>query len=170
MSTAVERNAVWYTREYLRMVAATYASNVLTVEFEDGFRTRVHISELDLDSTTVPDWNRMIVAAYELVIPSNAGNIEIPWDVIRALSDPAFEQHLATKAAEQAHRIGRRLRKLRSDQGIDTAELATRAEVAVDQLERIERGEDGVSLPVLERVLHVMGCDWHDLARETPAI
>lgn len=166
MSTAIARKAPWFTREYLRMVAATYESGVLTVDFEDGERARLPTSELRLDSTTIPDWNRMTVDTYELVIPSNEGDIEIPWDAIRSLTDPAFEQHLATKAVEQAHRIGRRLRHLRTVRGIDAPELATRADVAVDRLERIERGEDGVSLPVLERLLYALGCDWRDLAHE----
>lgn len=168
MSVAIERKAPWYTREYLRMTAAAYASGVLTVDFEDGQQAHIHFSDLRLDSTTIPNWQGMTVGTYEIVIPTDEGDIEIPWDVIRVLTDPAFEQHLATQAAEQAQRIGRRIQELRTQQGLDRRELATRAGVAVDRLERIERGGDGVSLPALERVLHALGGGWDDLASERP--
>lgn len=159
MTIATERKAPWYTRDYPRIVSATHRSGVLTVEFADGSTARVRVEELRADPATSPNWDGLTHNDYEIVVPTAAGDLEIPWDVVRALTDPAFEQHLAASADASAKRIGVRIRELREGLRLDKPDLAERAGIPSAQLTRIEAGNDGISLPTLERIVSAMGYD-----------
>ena len=159
MSVAAERKAPWHTRDYPRIVSAAHRSGVLTVDFADGATARVPVEQILTHRSTVPDWDHLTYNTYEIVVPTATENLEIPWDVIRSLTDPAFEQHLADKTAASAKRIGLRIRELRQGLRLTEEELAERAGVSPGRLSRIEAGTDGISLPTLERIVAAMGHD-----------
>ena len=159
MSVATERQAPWSTRDYARMLSADYEAGVLTVHFADGDIARVPAEDLLAGRDIVPAWDRLTCATYEIVVPTTTVDLEIPWDVVRALTDPAFEQHLVDQAAESAKRIGARVRELREEQRLTERDLAERSGISPERLARIEAGADGISLPTLERLVAAMGHD-----------
>lgn len=157
MSVATERKAPWYTRDYLRMVSVAHDSGVLRVAFADGARVEVKVEDLLGDHPVAAAWDRLVFDEHEIVVPTADGDIEIPWDVIRVQTDPAFEQHLATKHAEQAKLVGSHLTELRRAGRLSGRELADAAGITPERLARIEAGDDGVSLPTLERLVAALG-------------
>ena len=164
MSIATQRQAPkapkapWDTRDYRRIVSAMAHAGVLTAGFGDGSHAHLDVRRL-LRPGEAPEWERMTFTPFEIVVPSEAGDIEIPWSTIRALTDPAYEQHLATKFAEQARLIGERVRGLRQSKDLGVQELADQAGISPERLARIEAGEDGISLPTLEWIVAALGHD-----------
>lgn len=159
MTVATERQAPWETKDYPRMVSVSHRAGVLTVDFADGTTARVKVEDLLAGRDAAPEWDRVTHDTYELRVPTKGDDLEIPWDVIRSLTDPAFEQYLTDRAAESARSIGARIRKLREAQLLTEGELAERAGMPPDRLSRIEAGIDGIYLPDLEPIVTAMGHD-----------
>lgn len=88
---------------------------------------------------------------------------DIPWDTIRALSDPQFAAEMARAAAHNALRVGATLRTLRRQRGFTTAEIGTRTGMAQQSISRIENGRHDVSFSTLEKILAALGCTLCDL-------
>lgn len=158
MSVAPETLAPWNTRDYRRIVSASHRAGILTVGYGDGATVDVDV-EVFRERPGVRDWDRVTHTEHEIVVPREEDDDEIPWDVIRLLTDPAFDQYWGEQAAAAARRSGERIRKLRRAQRLGEDELAARAGIAPARLRRIERGEDGTSLPTLERIVGAMGHD-----------
>lgn len=82
----------WDTVDYQRIVSASYRDGEVVVEFADG--TEAQLSPGRLVSPTWPelDWANLRAEEFHIVVPSPAGEFEIPWDVIRVQSDPAYDK------------------------------------------------------------------------------
>ena len=106
----------------------------------------------------------MMVAPYEIVVPTIDDPVEIPWSTIRVLTDQDYSAHLAAAAEEQAKRIGRRIAELRESRGLSSEELAERAGITSQSLSRIEAGRPDAVFTTLQRVLAALGCSLRDLA------
>lgn len=141
------------------MVAATVEDGTLVVSFEDGSEARLALATLAELEPKAPDWDRLTVDAYEIVMPSRDGNVEISSFNIRALTDPALAADLAERASESARRIGGCLKTFREGRRLSERALAARSGVCVERLARIEAGTDGISLPALERIVASMDAD-----------
>lgn len=159
MSTVAQPEAPWTRREYGRIVGASFDAGWLTVDFADGTSGRVDAGALARARGKRPAWERVTFTPHEIVVPTEADDDVIPWDVIRVLTDRAFDDYLSARFAEQAARIGTRLRQLRVEQRLSERELAERVGILPERLVRIEAGEDGISLPTLERLVTAMGQD-----------
>jgi hypothetical protein len=85
----------WDKPEYQRLVSASYRGGEVIVIFADGAEARLSPRQLVSPDGPEPDWPDLRAEEYHLVVASPAGDIEIPWDVIRAHSDPAFEEFWA---------------------------------------------------------------------------
>jgi hypothetical protein len=81
----------WDTVEYQRIVAATYVGGQVVVSFADGAEARLAPQHLVPNVHREPFWQSVRADDFHLVVPSPDGEIEIPWDVIRAHSDPDFD-------------------------------------------------------------------------------
>jgi len=156
--------AKWDTKEYRRIVSASYQDGRLTVLFEDGARVDVRADQVLPRAAGEPHWERLSVSPQEITVPAEAGAIEIPWSTVRAVADPEYSAHLAAVAAEQARQIGRRIRALRARRGLSSKALAERAGITPQSLSRIEHGRHDVVLTTLQRILAAMGCSLRDLA------
>lgn len=99
-----------------------------------------------------------------LDIPTAGEPIALPSDRIRILTDPDYAEHWAQLAAEEARRIGRRLRALRERRGLTGKEVARRAGIAPMSLSRIELGYHDIVLTTLAKILAALGGTWDDLA------
>lgn len=163
MTATPRPKQAWDTSAYHRMTAARYETGDLVVEFEDGTRARVAAQALLSTAALRPNWSALVTNRYELVVPTDDGEIEIPWTSIRLLSDPAFDAHWRAMAAEEDRLIGARISELRQGQRMSVQDLALCAAVSAEALERIEAGHGGASLPNLGRILGAMGATFDDL-------
>ncbi len=105
--------------------------------------------------------------SFELIIPAEPFDIEIPWDKIRVSSDIEFSRYIAKQAEEQAKAVGEKLKVLRERKGLKSFELADRAGLTPQTISRIENGRTDVSFQTLQKILAVMGLDLKDLAEDT---
>lgn len=164
MSIAAQRTRVWDTREYRRIVSAEYDAPDLVVRFEDRARVRAPVDQLIDPARFTAHWESMTYNEFEIIVPTDKGEVEIPWLPIRSLTDPAFNEFLA--AADVAHRtlVGQRMRAFRQDAGLSVERLAERSGVPIETVSSVEDGEHRIVLPLLERILEAMGHKLGDLA------
>jgi hypothetical protein len=102
MTAARLKGARWNTLAYQQIVSAAYDGADLVVGFADGAVVRVPPLNLLAADSPAPDWTRLTVEEFHLGGPSPAGDVEIPWDVIRVQTDPAFDAYWAELATERA--------------------------------------------------------------------
>ena len=81
----------WDRLDYQRIVSAWYRGGEVIVVFAEGSEARLSPSCLVSPEEPEPDWPNLRAEDFHLVVPSPAGEIEIPWDVIRVHSDPAYD-------------------------------------------------------------------------------
>lgn len=89
----------WDATDYQRIVGASFADGYVDVRFADGGKARVETVKLIPDERRRPDWSSVTHEDFHLRVPSPAGEIEIPWDVIRVHSDPRFGAYWERVAA-----------------------------------------------------------------------
>ncbi len=164
MSTAAAVAAPWFTREYLRMSSVVVRGDNLLVDFEDGTQAIVATGALVTAHGKRPRWADLKFSPYDIVVPADGGDVEIPWDLIRSLSDEAFAAHMAAAAEEQQRKIGRQLQGWRQHAGLSLEALAALAELAPETVSLIERGEHEVHFPTLERILRALGRTFQDFS------
>ncbi len=158
--------------DYETLASVTYDApeRGLVVQFGDGDVVRLSVDRLP-PTRKGARWEQAIVEEGQHIhVPVDAGRGErggdttdIPWDTIRALSDPQFAAEMAQAAAHNALRVGVTLRTLRRQRGLTTAELGARTGMAQQSISRIENGRHGVSFSTLEKMLAAMGCTLSDL-------
>lgn len=112
-------------------------------------------------------WDALEYGTYEIVVPTNEADLEIPWDVIRAFTDSAFNQYLAD-AADELKWVGLRITQLREERHRTIPDLASRAGIAPDHLIRIETGEGDVSMPTLQRIVAALNYSLRDFVVGVP--
>ncbi|MGI0016762.1 MAG: hypothetical protein ACREBU_25340, partial [Nitrososphaera sp.] len=103
----------WDNPKYQRISHVAIENDMLIVSFEDGTIARIKAQSVLPPNVQQAQWNLMTFDAYELAIPTEHGNIEIPWSTIRVLSDEEYSAHLAKMAEVQAKKIGSRIKVLR---------------------------------------------------------
>lgn len=156
--------AKWDTKEYRRMVSASYRDGKLIVLFEDGTWVDLKADRLIPPETRGAQWERLSVSPYEITLPTEDGEVEIPWSTVRAVTDKEYSAHLADAAEEEARQIGLRIRELRESRNLTSKDLAERAGITPQSLSRIELGRHDVVFTTLQRILAAMGCSLKDLA------
>ena len=100
MSKAARTKRPWDTVEYQRIVSASYRGGEVVVSFADGAEARIAPRCLVSQDGPEPDWPKLRAEDFHIVAPSSTGELEIPWDVIRVHSDPAYDAYWAELAAE----------------------------------------------------------------------
>lgn len=101
MTTAPRPKQRWDTLDYQRITSAIHRHGELVVGFADGSEARLSPRPLVSPDVPQPDWSNLRIEEFHLVAPSAAGNIEIPWDVIRVRTDPEYDTFWATLVAER---------------------------------------------------------------------
>lgn len=165
MSATLTTPRRWESRAYTRILSVRFDAAQLLVAFADGSEVRIAVDRFD--NPTIrdqePDWAAVRVGEHEVVVPTAAGEVGIPWDSVRALTDAEFAAHWAEMAAEVARGIGARVRALREERRLDPAELAQRAGVLITTVAQVEAGQSPTDWAVLGRILTAMGCTSADL-------
>jgi DNA-binding Xre family transcriptional regulator len=160
--------ALWGTREYQNIVSVEPCGDQLRVRFKDGSWVVVDAARLLPADTRRADWSALTFTPFEITVPTAAGDIEISWSTIRALTDKAYSAYLTAAAEEQAKKVGERLRALRERRGLTSKEVAQRAGITPQSLSRIEHGHHDVVYTTLQRILAAMGCSLKDLVTRAP--
>lgn len=171
MTATTVKTRPWERREYARIVSVRFHAPRLLVLFADG--TEVSVEPERFDNPTIrsqaPDWSRAWAGGHEVVVPAASGEVGIPWDTIRALTDAEFAAHWADLAGGVVREIGIRLRGFRNERGLGIPELARAAGVPVATVTRVEAGEHPIDLGLLDRLLAPLGRTSADLSDEPVA-
>jgi len=160
----------WDNLKYQRIAGVKLENDTFNIEFDNG-----DVARLSVRSLVPPHVQKFFASdftfnSFELIIPAVPYDIEIPWDKIRVNSDVEFSRHMASKAEEQAKKIGERLRQLRERKNVKANEQAERTGLTPQTISRIENGKTDVPFQTLQRYLTALGYELKDLAEnEQPA-
>jgi transcriptional regulator with XRE-family HTH domain len=99
-----------------------------------------------------------------VLLGSADGDREVDWMIVRSASDPAFAQELRERDAEEARRVGRRLRALRENNGMSQKTVATVVGMTSPQLAKLEQGETDMRVSTLRSLLRALGAGFADIA------
>jgi len=153
----------WDNLKYQRISKVNLKEDKFFIEFENG-----DDAVLPVDSI-VPSFIKKFNAgdftfnSFEIIIPADPFDIEVPWDKIRINSDVEFSRYMALQAEEQAKGVGEQIKMLREKKGLKSFELADRAGLTPQTISRIENGRTDVSFQTLQKILVSMGYDLKDL-------
>jgi DNA-binding XRE family transcriptional regulator len=147
----------WDTREYADIAAVRFEDGRLHVTFLDGNEVSLSVAVLEGYGVENHEWPEARSEVYHISVPTRHGEVEIPWDVIRALTDEEFGAFLDDHAVETARRVGIRLRVLREHRGMSAPQLAQRIGVPVETINHLESGDLPGNLALQERVLRALG-------------
>jgi DNA-binding XRE family transcriptional regulator len=156
----------WDTHQFQRIASVEHTGDTLVVRFADGSEVFVDPERVLPANVQGVNWDALQAGDYKITVPSQDGQVEIPWSTIRALTDREYASHLAVAAEEEARLLGRRIREFRESRGLTSKEVAERAGIAPQSLYRIEHGHHDVVFTTLRRILAAMGCSLKDLVRK----
>ena len=137
---------------------------VLTVEFANGDRVQLD-PKLLLPRSAKPeevDWWRIESNAAEILIPIGETWLDVPWDVIRDITDPEFSAWWTRVDQKILQKRGNRIRQLREKQSLSLQELAERANVIVDDVTRVESGTHELDFDP-SSIITALGRTWSNL-------
>jgi transcriptional regulator with XRE-family HTH domain len=99
-----------------------------------------------------------------ILVKTQEGDRELDWMVVRSVDDPAFALELRERDAEEARRIGRRLRALRENRGMTQRAVAKVVGMSSPQLAKLEQGETDMRISTLRSLLRALGASFADIA------
>lgn len=158
----------WMAPGYGDLEMATRQDDLIEVIFANGDVVQIDPRALGVTSEFTVD---VAEGGAAVVIRTPEGEREIDWMVVRAAVDSAFAQELRERDAEEARRIGRRLRALRENRGMSQKSVAGLVGMSAPQLAKLERGETDMRISTLRSVLRALGATFADIAgRDAPEI
>ena len=104
MTLPVSTKQRWDTSAYGEITSVRLDRDALVVSFGDGDQVRLPVSQLQAPHLHDPDWSALRFTADEIIVPTPAGDVEISWFSLRALTDAEFGAYLDRFAAEEARR------------------------------------------------------------------
>lgn len=155
----------WETPEYERVAHVRYEPRERVVRFGDGTKARVEIGQLEAYGVRDDEWPLARAGDYHVSVPTKPDDTEIPWDVLRYMTDSEFREHWDEVMFEAGRRVGARFREFREERNLRVAELAKRAGIEVTVLGKIESGKAAADFDLEERVLATMGCSFAALSQ-----
>jgi DNA-binding XRE family transcriptional regulator len=168
-----------WERSAMRFASAHYVDRqgMLEVTFQNGDRflvaaesvlPREGYTPLQRTEAPPPEWAKMRIAETGdvLEVPALDAVIEIPWDRIRSLADPAFRALLADRADERARRIGERIRIWRREAGLTPTVLAEKLGVPREVVANLEAGKIQPPTGLIEDIALALGKRLRDFAEE----
>ena len=147
----------WDRFEYSCIRSASYREGSLAISFADGTEAVADVAGLLPSRFQRPRWEEMSFSQHEVVVPTDDGEIEIPFDVIRRATDPEYAAHWKAIAGEYYGGKGLRLQELRHSRNLSLDDVAARSGIVVAELERIEQGDPDLVTAHTTRVLEAMG-------------
>lgn len=151
----------WLEPGYGDVEAVTRRDGLVEVGFANG-------DVVELDATALGVTGEFTVDIAEggaaVLVETLTGEREIDWMVVRSAADPAFAQALRERDAEEARRIGRRLRALRENRGMSQKAVASVVGMSAPQLAKLEQGETDMRISTLRSLLRALGASFADIA------
>src|SRR5258708_38127577 len=163
MRTKMRDAANWDMGDYQRIIGVERRGNDLAVRFGDGAEAVIDADCRLQSGVSAADLDALTFSPYEIIVPTSAEPVEVPWSTIRALTDRQYATHLADVARDQARQIGLRIKELREHRGLTSKGLAERTGIAPQSLSRIEPGHRDVVYTTLQPILAAMGASPKDL-------
>ena len=153
---------LWESAGYSDVVAAEIVGGDLRVGFANGDVVDIALSRLGLSEATEvwadPDDVTKVAALV------GKEKVDVDWMKLRAASDAAFAKELRRRDADEAHRVGRRLKALREDRGLRQDVVAEQVGMTPPQLSKIERGQSDLRISTVRALLRVMNASFADIA------
>lgn len=140
---------------------ATRRDDVVEVVFANGDAVQVVSAGLGLTGEFTVG---VAEGGAAVLVRTIEGEREIDWMVIRSAADPAFAQELRERDAEEARRIGRRLRALRENRGMSQKAVAGVVGMSPPQLAKLEQGETDMRISTLRSLLRALDASFADIA------
>lgn len=153
----------WDHPEYQKIIAAEINNGQLTVGFANSDKVKLPISTIIPATISEILFEKVHFNSYEIILPTNREDIEIPWDMIRAVTDKEYSKFLADEGENQAKAIGIKIKRLREKRQYKSNELAELSGFTPQTISRIEQGHTDVSFATLKRILGSMGYTLQDL-------
>jgi len=151
----------WMETGYGDVESAARRDGVLEVVFANG--DVVHIDPAALGASG--EFTLQVADGGAAVLVSTQhGEREIDWMVVRSAADPTFAQELRERDAQEARRIGRRLRALRENHGMSQKAVASVVGMSPPQLAKLEQGETDMRISTLRSLLRALGATFADIA------
>src|ERR1035437_156168 len=158
------RNGRWFDAGYSDIVAVRNSHKDVLIEFANGDMVTVPAKNLGLPggqlrvelSSDGPHSIRAVMGSGEAV--------DVSWEQLRAAADPDFAQELRRRDADEARRLGRRLKALREDRGLSQRALAQQIGMSSPQLSKIESGSFVLRVSTVHTLLRAMGATLADIA------
>jgi DNA-binding transcriptional regulator YiaG len=168
--------AYWDESDHEAIASAVIREDgVLSISFANGDQVTL-ASRRVLPPDIEADWSQITIEEHGFHIqmptrtvpawyPVPVGDpFEIPWDVIRRITDPEYRAYEVACCTEGAPLTGARVRALRQALGLSAGELARRASISRPRLRRIEAGEPVAPYSMLKHILEAMDCTWEAIA------
>lgn len=151
----------WEDPAYAGVVAVESEGASARVGFANGDQITVDIAALGLggDAELGVDED-----SASLIARTKDGDREIDWMVLRSLSDPAFAEEVRRRDAEEARRIGTRLRVLRENRGIKQKDAAKMVGMSAPQLSKLEQGQTDMRVSTIRTLLRALDGSFADIA------
>ncbi len=153
--------ARWEQPGYGDVTAARRSHELLEVEFANGDVVTLEPERLGL---TREFEAQPADGGSAVLIRTPEDERELDWTVIRVNTDAEFASELRNRDAEEARRIGRRLRALRENRGITVKDAAAKAAMSSPQLAKLERGQTDMRISTLRGVLRALNASFTDIA------
>ena len=151
----------WLEPGYGDVEAATRRDGLVEVAFGNGDVVQIDAATLGVTGEFAVD---VAEGGAAVLIGTLDGEREIDWMVVRSAADPAFAEELRERDAEEARRIGRRLRALRENRGMSQKAVASVVGMASPQLAKLEQGATDMRISTLRSLLRALGASFADIA------
>jgi transcriptional regulator with XRE-family HTH domain len=153
--------ARWEQIGYGDITAARIVAGELEVEFANGDLVRIPLTSLGIP----PLLHSSVTVEDGLAVRFGEGDkaIDISWVTIRSATDSAYANHLRDLSANDAERLGRRLKALRDDRGMSLSQLAAAVGIPSAQLSRIEKGSQDVGPRIVRALLRELRASFADI-------
>ena len=153
--------APWIEPGYGDIAAATSRDGLVQVAFANGDVVDFDPAPLGVTGAFVAD---VAPGGAAVLLRTEDDEREIDWMVVRSAADPMFAQELRERDAEEARRIGRRLRALRENRGMSQKAIASVVGMSSPQLAKLEQGETDMRISTLRSLLRALGASFADIA------
>ena len=151
----------WMELGYGDVEAAARRDRLVEVAFANGEVVQIDPAALGVSGDFTVD---VAEGGAAVLVRTHESEREIDWMVVRSAADPAFAQALRERDAEEARRIGRRLRALRENRGMSQNGVANVVGMSAPQLAKLEQGETDMRISTLRSLLRALGASFADIA------
>lgn len=152
---------LWMEPGYGDVQAAARRDRLIEVAFANGDVVLVDPASLGVTGDFTVD---VAEGGAAVMVRTRDAEREIDWMVIRSATDPEFARALRERDAEEARRIGRRLRALRENRGMSQKAVAAVVGMPTPQLAKLEQGKTDMRISTLRSLLRALGASFADIA------